>query len=95
MAVAIRGRADINDDSIQILAEEVKPLDQEKGEPVQPAAVSSSAARQAGDYWHPGMGAKLFIKIPAHLERPGPGTASGTGQGLFPPHGKPQDDFDQ
>ena len=69
MAVAIRGRADINDDSIQILAEEVKPLDQEKGEPVQPAAVSSSAARQAGDYWHPGMGAKLFIKIPAHLER--------------------------
>lgn len=69
MAVAIRGRADINDDSIQILAEEVKPLDQEKGEPVQPAAVSPAAARQAGDYWHPGMGAKLFIKIPAHLER--------------------------
>ena len=30
MAVAIRGRADINDDSIQILAEEVKPLDQRK-----------------------------------------------------------------
>ena len=69
MAVSIRGRADINDDSIQILAEEVKPLDQEKGEPVQPAAVSPAAARQAGDYWHPGMGAKLFIKIPAHLER--------------------------
>ena len=44
MAVAIRGRADINDDSIQILAEEVKPLDQEKGEPVQPAAVSPAAA---------------------------------------------------
>ena len=31
MAVSIRGRADINDDSIQILAEEVRPLGQETG----------------------------------------------------------------
>lgn len=36
MAVAIRGRADINDDSIQILAEEVKPLDQERENPCSP-----------------------------------------------------------
>ena len=71
MAVSIRGRADINDDSIQILAEEVRPLGQETGAPdPQPApVVSAAAAREAGDYWHPGMGNKLFIKIPAHLER--------------------------
>ena len=71
MAVSIRGRADINDDSIQILAEEVRPLGQETGAPDrQPApVVSAAAAREAGGYWHPGMGNKLFIKIPAHLER--------------------------
>ena len=71
MAVSIRGRADINDDSIQILAEEVRPLGQETAasDPQPTPVVSAVAAREAGDYWHPGMGTKLFIKIPAHLER--------------------------
>lgn len=71
MAVSIRGRADINDDSIQILAEEVQPLGQATAasDPQPAPVVSAAAAREAGDYWHPGMGTKLFIKIPAHLER--------------------------
>jgi DNA polymerase-3 subunit alpha len=66
MAIAVRGRADINDESVQILAEELRSLDQS-----QPAApiVSSAQARHAGVLWQPGQGQKLFIKIPAHLEQ--------------------------
>ena len=29
----------------------------------------AAAARRAGALWQPGKGTKLFIKIPAHLER--------------------------
>jgi DNA polymerase-3 subunit alpha len=66
MAVCIRGRADINDESIQILAEDIQPLDNAgQGQTV----VSPSAARHMGALWHPGMGTKMFIKIPAHLEQ--------------------------
>jgi len=66
MAVAISGRADINDDTIQILAEELKLLDQS-----QPRAGNISAVQK--EYmdtgWKSGQGNKLFIKIPAHLEK--------------------------
>lgn len=69
MAVSIRGRVDINDDDVQILAEEIVPLGETKGMQVQPVRASANAARHAGTFWYPGMGTKLFIKIPAHLER--------------------------
>lgn len=69
MAIAVRGRADITDESVQLLAEELTPLD--GAQPVQ-AAVPASAARQAGSSWQnrgKDKRGKLFIKIPAHLEQ--------------------------
>ena len=75
-AVCIRGRADITDDSVQLLAEEVTPLGQMKDRaagPVRPSAAQMrqgmAAAPGSGAAWHAGMGTKLYIKIPAHLER--------------------------
>lgn len=65
MAVCVRGRVDINDDNIQILAEDIQPL----GDAEQSRPVASAAAAQHAVLWQPGMGTKLFIKIPAHLER--------------------------
>jgi DNA polymerase-3 subunit alpha len=66
MAVCIRGRADINDESIQVLAEDIRPL----GDAGQDSTVASTAAaRRAGPLWQPGMGTKMYIKIPAHLEK--------------------------
>jgi DNA polymerase III subunit alpha len=66
MAIAISGRADINDDTIQILAEDLKLLDQS-----QPGVGNMSSDKR--DYidtgWKSGQGKKLFIKIPAHLEK--------------------------
>jgi DNA polymerase-3 subunit alpha len=66
MAVAISGRADINDDTIQILAEDLKLLDQS-----QPSVGNISVGKK--EYidpgWKSGQGKKLFIKIPAHLEK--------------------------
>ena len=69
MAVYVRGRADVNDESVQIIAEEVLPLGESLAES-QPVQSSGQRARQAAaPQWHDGMGTKLFIKIPAHLER--------------------------
>lgn len=68
MAVAIRGRADINDESVQILAEEIRPL-QDGLTGKSAAAPVQAPARPDANAWQPGMGQKLFIKIPAHLER--------------------------
>ncbi len=67
MAVSVEGRADINDDSVQIIAEHIVPL----GKYEQPSrqVTMAAAARRAGAFWQPGQGSKLFIKIPAHLER--------------------------
>lgn len=66
MAVCVRGRADINDESIQVIAEDIRPL----GDASQDNTVASTvAARRAGPLWQPGMGTKMYIKIPAHLER--------------------------
>ncbi|WP_301861002.1 DNA polymerase III subunit alpha [uncultured Megasphaera sp.] len=71
MAVAVQGRADISDDSVQIIAESLQPL----GAQTEPPAGThdgtslAAAARHAGALWQPGKGEKLFIKIPAHLER--------------------------
>jgi DNA polymerase-3 subunit alpha len=62
MAVSVRGRADISDESIQLLAEEIKSLGEETG-------IAPTAARQSGPVWQKGQGHKLFLKIPAHLER--------------------------
>ena len=67
MAVSVRGRADVNDDSVQIIAEEIAPLG--TYEPPARAVNLAAAARRAGTFWQPGQGSKLFIKIPAHLER--------------------------
>lgn len=67
MAVAIRGRADINDESRQLIAEEIVPLDAAAA--ATQSVASAAAARHAGAVWQPGQGTKLFIKIPAHLER--------------------------
>lgn len=66
MAVAVRGKADITDDAVQIVADEIRPL-----------AAAKDAARQLphrqaplpGTEWKAGDGSRLFIKIPAHLER--------------------------
>ena len=67
MAVSVQGRADINDDDIQLIAETLAPLGDQ---PAEGHAVSmAAAARRAGALWQPGKGTKLFIKIPAHLER--------------------------
>ena len=66
MAVTVRGRADINDDNIQLVAEEITLLGKDGKQPA--PAISSSAARYAGPAWQLGQGSKLFIKIPAHLE---------------------------
>lgn len=68
MAVAIRGRADINDESRQILAEDIVSL-HDAAKPLPAPVASAAAARHAGALWQPGVGTKLFIKIPAHLER--------------------------
>lgn len=68
MAVAIKGRADISDDSVQLIADSVELLEDYQGKAPQRAA-SATAARKAGALWYPGSGTKLFIKIPAHLER--------------------------
>lgn len=70
MAVSIRGRADINDESVQFIAEEVVPLGDATGNEAQQQLATADAARHAGALWYPDMGkTKLFIKIPAHLER--------------------------
>lgn len=66
LAVRITGRADINDENTQIVAERIAPLGEEKAEA--PIA-STHAAIHTGAMWQPGGGTKLFIKIPAHLER--------------------------
>ena len=66
LAVRITGRADINDENTQIVAERIAPLGEEKAEA--PIA-SAHAAIHTGAMWQPGGGTKLFIKIPAHLER--------------------------
>lgn len=71
LAVAVRGRADINEESVQILAEEIRPLQAGLAESgAAPQAVSQPSGQKNNPHaWHPGMGQKLFIKIPAHLER--------------------------
>ena len=66
LAVRVTGRADINDENTQIVAERIAPLGEEKAEA--PIA-SAHAAIHTGAMWQPGGGTKLFIKIPAHLER--------------------------
>ncbi len=68
MAVAIQGRADVNDDSVQIVADAVEALGN-PGSSAQANVSLAAAARHAGPVWQPGQGHKLFIKIPAHLER--------------------------
>lgn len=66
MAVAIRGRADINDENVQIMAEEIMLLG---GDVATSGTVSARAARNTGPVWEVGKGSKLFIKIPVHLEK--------------------------
>ena len=50
---------------MQIIAEHVALL----GDTADGPAVSSTAAKPMEPRWYPGSGTKLFIKIPAHLER--------------------------
>lgn len=69
LAVSVRGRADINDDSIQILADQIVSLGDAETDSAAGRTISAKAVRHAGAAWYPGMGQKLFIKIPAHLER--------------------------
>lgn len=66
MAVAVQGRADISDEGIQLIADKVVLLG--NADDTQPV-IGASAARNMGALWYPGSGTKLFIKIPAHLER--------------------------
>lgn len=63
--VTVRGRADITDEEVQIIADEVLPLDE--------AAAAESEKRNSvyiapRDLWRAGQGEKLFIKIPARFE---------------------------
>ncbi len=65
--VAVRGRADITEDDVQIIADSIQPLNEE-------AAAAAAENRQQADIppqalWQDGRGKKLFIKIPAYLER--------------------------
>ena len=70
MAVSIRGKADVNDESVQIIAEDIMLLSDGAGSTSQQPVATANAARHAGALWYPEMGkTKLFIKIPAHLER--------------------------
>ena len=65
MAVAVRGRMDISDESVQLIAEHVALL----GDAADGPAVSSATVQPLEPRWRPGCGTKLFIKIPAHLEQ--------------------------
>ncbi len=69
MAIAVRGRADINDESVQVMAEEILPLSGEVPATAGAARTGRTAPPPAEPLWKPGTGHKLFIKIPAHLER--------------------------
>lgn len=82
MAVAVEGRADINDGAVQIIAEKLIPLGEYQapaGAPPSPHPGPDAPERQAPPgkktppaspgTWQPGAGTKLFIKIPAHLEQ--------------------------
>ena len=65
--VAVKGRADITDDDVQILADTVQPLTEEAAQAVKERHESTQIPE--GSQWLEGQGEKLFIKIPARLEQ--------------------------
>ncbi len=66
LPVCIRGKADISDDSVQIIAEELTPLGKEENRLPVP---KQEAVRHLEGMWKPDMGTKLYIKIPASQEK--------------------------
>lgn len=65
--VAVKGRADITDDDVQILADTVQPLTEEAAQAVKERHESTQIPVES--QWLNGQGEKLFIKIPARLEQ--------------------------
>lgn len=71
MAVAVRGTADISEDRVQIIVNEIVPLAQQERlrHGRLQADTHGRTVGTSGKPWSPGQGEKLFIKIPAHLEQ--------------------------
>ena len=59
--VAVKGRADITDDDVQILADTVQPLTEEAAQAVKERHESTQIPEES--QWLNGQGEKLFIKI--------------------------------